>query len=217
MNDKLIKNWYKAQKAGAVLPCPRCGNDRMGEILSENSLSRRADIYICSQCGTEEALEDFKQINAHEDSYKESKLKNWFLMKCIDENCINSSVPHAAILTFKKSVRLTDMDIWDIMDAAINGGISHWCEYAEYMGTQMGKSLSEHLSSGGSLMLHTDDGNGEYILSKEKFIYGFGKAIEEGYGSRWVDNDGNVQCGEIDSEAADVIVQFALFDEIIYG
>ncbi len=66
-------------------------------------------------------------------------------------------------------------------------------------------------------MLHIDDGNSEYILSKEKFIHGFGKAIEEGYGSRWVDNDGNVQCGEIDSEAADVIVQFALFDEIIYG
>ena len=39
------------------MPCPRCGKN---DILAgyRNALSRRADIYICPDCGTAEALED---------------------------------------------------------------------------------------------------------------------------------------------------------------
>nr|DAG52968.1 MAG TPA: 50S ribosomal subunit [Caudoviricetes sp.] len=57
--ENIVENWSKAQKAGAVLPCPRCGKMKMKDDVCENALSRRADICVCNSCGTEEALEDF--------------------------------------------------------------------------------------------------------------------------------------------------------------
>lgn len=41
-----------------VFPCPRCGHDRMDPRPVRNSLSRRAKVYICDQCGADEALLD---------------------------------------------------------------------------------------------------------------------------------------------------------------
>lgn len=39
--------------------CPRCGKMTMDtESVTRNALSRRAAVYICDSCGTEEALED---------------------------------------------------------------------------------------------------------------------------------------------------------------
>lgn len=53
----LISRIYFRQKAGKFSECPRCGRT-MDQHLSHNSLSRRATIYVCSPCGTLEALED---------------------------------------------------------------------------------------------------------------------------------------------------------------
>ena len=53
----LISRIYFKQRAGEISECPRCGR-KMDSHLSHNSLSRRAIIYICSSCGTLEALED---------------------------------------------------------------------------------------------------------------------------------------------------------------
>lgn len=39
--------------------CPRCGNMSMRSHMAENALSRRIDVYICAQCGTEEAIADY--------------------------------------------------------------------------------------------------------------------------------------------------------------
>ena len=47
------------QQAGIYHPCPRCG-EQMDEELVHNALSRRQNgIYICSNCGMAEAIEDF--------------------------------------------------------------------------------------------------------------------------------------------------------------
>lgn len=53
----LISRIYFKQKAGEFSDCPRCGR-KMDSHLSHNSLSRRATVYVCSPCGTLEALED---------------------------------------------------------------------------------------------------------------------------------------------------------------
>ena len=37
-------------------PCPRCGQDNMYEEIHKNALSRKAQVYVCSSCGTEEAV-----------------------------------------------------------------------------------------------------------------------------------------------------------------
>ena len=56
--EKKLEEWKDYQK-GDNLRCPRCGYLSMRPNPIENALSRRYDIYICSQCGTEEAMEDF--------------------------------------------------------------------------------------------------------------------------------------------------------------
>ena len=38
------------------LRCPRCGGS-LKEKLHTNALSRRADVYVCDNCGTQEAIE----------------------------------------------------------------------------------------------------------------------------------------------------------------
>ncbi len=56
-----LNNLGKLQEAGSTdwTACPRCGLDNMDKNPVRNALSRRADCYICDQCGTEEALMDF--------------------------------------------------------------------------------------------------------------------------------------------------------------
>ncbi len=44
------------QDASEHMPCPRCGRDTMKDRIHTNALSRHADIYICDECGTAEAL-----------------------------------------------------------------------------------------------------------------------------------------------------------------
>lgn len=43
------------------LPCPRCGHMRMKPELAENAFSRHIDVYICSECGVDEARRDTRK------------------------------------------------------------------------------------------------------------------------------------------------------------
>lgn len=57
---ELLENLGNLQEAGGAvgLPCPRCGCDRMDPLPVRNALSRRATVYICSECGMDEAIRD---------------------------------------------------------------------------------------------------------------------------------------------------------------
>ena len=61
MNDVLARIAI-AQRSAYLPVCPRCGQESM-ECFKDSktfgALSRRADIYICSDCGTEEGAEDY--------------------------------------------------------------------------------------------------------------------------------------------------------------
>ena len=59
--SKIIKKIASAQKHGYISKCPRCGWDLMhctDDLTTFGSLSRRADIYVCDECGMVEAMED---------------------------------------------------------------------------------------------------------------------------------------------------------------
>lgn len=57
--EEKIREWADQQlSAHPPLQCPRCGAVTMLENAEENALSRRFDVYICSNCGLDEALED---------------------------------------------------------------------------------------------------------------------------------------------------------------
>ena len=54
----LVAEFSKKQRGGHFA-CPRCGKMTMdAESVTHNALSRRATVYVCDTCGTEEALED---------------------------------------------------------------------------------------------------------------------------------------------------------------
>lgn len=55
--ENLVKNSksYTDEKL-----CPRCGR-KMRKEWVENSFSRYADVYICSECGLDEAVRDFNK------------------------------------------------------------------------------------------------------------------------------------------------------------
>ena len=50
---------FAEKQQGGHFACPRCGKMAMdAESVTRNALSRRATVYVCDTCGTEEALED---------------------------------------------------------------------------------------------------------------------------------------------------------------
>lgn len=59
----ILKAYRELQDASLTheFPCPRCGRNRMRPILAKNAASRYEDIYICEECGTDEALRDTRQ------------------------------------------------------------------------------------------------------------------------------------------------------------
>lgn len=219
--ENIVENWSKAQKAGAVLPCPRCGKMKMKDDVCENALSRRADICVCSGCGTEEALEDFgNRCNAeqHSDAYKESLIKNWWLIREVlgEEDVISRSSEWE--FKAERTVIVTQEDIDDIMAGALEGGITYWCCKAEVVEDDYyGEYASEQISRGGSLRLYDNEDDEQYILTLDNFLKGLRLAIKDGYGNDWFSDDARLDCAMIDGEAADIIVQMALFGEVVFG
>lgn len=56
---EIIEDYGRKQKENGCTICPRCGRmHRMYKESVKNALSRRADVYICSQCGMDEAVRD---------------------------------------------------------------------------------------------------------------------------------------------------------------
>jgi hypothetical protein len=114
---------------------------------------------------------------------------------------------------------LTAQDIDDIMVGALEGGINYWCGCAEVVGDYLGEYASEQISRGGTLKLYDiEDEDEVYELTLEKFLNGFKLWIENGYDEYGaLQQDGTVDCCEIDAACADAIVQLALFGEIVFA
>lgn len=119
-------------------------------------------------------------------------------------------------VTVTLNIPLTDQDINDIMYTALTGGVNHWCDEVRAWGQMLGSMASEQISLGGDLLFHVPD-EGTFGLTRKDFIKGFSQWIENGgdeYGAVSVDG---IDCGMIDSVCADEIIQYALFDEVIFG
>ena len=56
---KALTDLKARQESGAYTLCPRCGLNTMKPDLYTNALSRHADIMVCDQCGTDEAMKVF--------------------------------------------------------------------------------------------------------------------------------------------------------------
>lgn len=118
---------------------------------------------------------------------------------------------------------LTQQDIDDIMVSALEGGINYWCRRVVVHGDYLGEYASEQISRGGKLAIWLDEpfevDKTCYMLDRDKFLAGFKLWLENGCGNCDVvdASDGSVDCGEIDGTAADEIVQYALFGNVVFA
>ena len=117
----------------------------------------------------------------------------------------------------KLKIKLSDQEIDSILSAAFEGGINYWAvkvdpKDGDFKGT---KYASEALSKGATLIIRTDD-DGNLELDKDKFVSGLEKAIVK-YPHLFRMNAETLDIGYIDAEVADVIIQMAVFGEVVYG
>jgi hypothetical protein len=119
--------------------------------------------------------------------------------------------------------RVTDENVEDIMDTAAYGGITYWA-------TNPPEAVLEALPDGVHLIQDGEDDDKRYRLTTEQVrqavlrvarneprvvnstIQGYVQAAF----ANWTEEDG-IDCGDIDADAADCIVQVACFGEITYG
>ncbi len=113
---------------------------------------------------------------------------------------------------------VTGEDIDDIMVSVLEGGINYWCDNAKVVGKYLGEYASDQISRGGTLILHDMEEGRDELLTKEKLIQGI-RMYAEQYGNIFevVDHELRIDCGMVDADAADAIIQYAIFSEVIYG
>ena len=121
-------------------------------------------------------------------------------------------------ITATINVKVTAEDIDDIMATALEGGINYWCNKANVHGQYLGEYASEQISRGGTLKLHDMEENRNHLLTRNGLLKGIAKAIEGGYYADYNWHNGSeIDTCQVDAEVADVIIQLALFDDVIYG
>lgn len=62
IDKEVIKEYKKRQLDDIHMLCPRCGEDKMRTPVHYNCLSRQTDIYVCEECGVEEAIYAMKGV-----------------------------------------------------------------------------------------------------------------------------------------------------------
>lgn len=112
--------------------------------------------------------------------------------------------------TVRRSVELTEEDLDNIVDSAINW-CAYWCDLLEYGKEPTSKvtAMSEALSHGGTLVFHIDEpfeegGKTKFELTTDKLL----TSLE--YFDQY-------DLEDVDGPMADSILQYALFGEVVYG
>ena len=111
---------------------------------------------------------------------------------------------------------ITNEEIADLLVTAFEGGINYWCEEVELHippsddYDEDKDFMSELLHHGGELKLIGVDGDA-WILTEDKFIEGIKHIL--------IDSHWSVEelMYNQDADIADQIIQYALFNEIIFG
>lgn len=121
-------------------------------------------------------------------------------------------------IEIKNTLTVTAEDIDDIMSAAFEGGINYWCGKAKVIGEYLGEYASEQISRGGCIRIYDAETDDTWVLTREKLLNGIKLAYQDNVYSdyEWC-NGKSLDCCMIDAEVADVIIQYALFEEIVFG
>lgn len=106
------------------------------------------------------------------------------------------------------TIKVTNEDIGNIVDKALNEGSLHWCydSRSKHNQTTATKGVIEN---GGKLLLYGMN-DGVYELTKDKLIIGIQQTLP------YLTYGINIDLSSIDSHSADMIVQMALFNELVF-
>lgn len=124
-------------------------------------------------------------------------------------------------MTIFRTVEITDEDIMDIMCSAIEGGIGYWAcldnsgkEWAN--DNPASETAAKILLDGGTVrFLDDEDRETEYLLTLDKLCNGIQKYITES--PEILDDNSHIECGEVDAIVADMMVQYAIFGEVMFS
>ena len=108
--------------------------------------------------------------------------------------------------------RVATQDIDDIMYTALEGGITSWCRAAKPVGKMLGEYGHEQIARGGSLMLYDAESSDKWELTLNKFL-----RVESGVSVTIDTESGYIDTSDVDGECADMIIQFALFGDLVFG
>ena len=120
-------------------------------------------------------------------------------------------------------IKVTQENVDDIMCTAFEGGITYWCPRAELVKQPESdiKYTHEAISRGGEIELYDAEKDEKHLLTLEKFKEGLQRFLRcENHNSCYnsgVIQDGELDCGSIDATCADMIIQYAIFGEIVYS
>ena len=123
----------------------------------------------------------------------------------------------------KQKLEVTESDIDDIVTTAFEGGINYWCKKVEVVGDYLGEYASDQISRNGKLKiyLHEDvDGETMYLLSQSKLLAGIKMYLENIHPYDITYRNGTeieLDTCQVDAEVADMIIQYALFKEVVFG
>ena len=116
------------------------------------------------------------------------------------------------------NITVTSEDIDDIMATAREGGINYWCDKATVVGNYLGEFASEQIARGGTLKLHDAEENKNHLLTRDGLLKGIKMAIENNYFTDYGWHNGKeLDTCNVDAEVADVIIQLAIFGDVVYG
>ena len=122
-------------------------------------------------------------------------------------------------VTVKTEWTFQPQEINDLIVCALEGGIYYWCNKAEkaiFPSVPKGyegkiEYASDYIGYGGTLILHDDESGEKHELTISKFLKGIKKYCEESSTAPQNLMD------EHDADIADQIIQYAIFDEVIYS
>lgn len=124
--------------------------------------------------------------------------------------------------TLNLNLTVTDEDIDDIMCSFVEGGVAClWVSCVEPSeGAWKTDYVSEHVGHGGTMILKCE--KGKFAITKHTVVSGLKQYLERSLNDKAIvrgdhNNSLSLDTGYLDADAADSIIQYGLFGEIVYS
>lgn len=105
---------------------------------------------------------------------------------------------------------VTDQNISDLLVACFEGGSNYWITSVEILGDEKGEFASDHVGNGGEVTINVFEDKPE-TLTRDKMRKGIQRAARDFH----MNDRAFVEAH--DADTADVALQLAVFDQVIYG